>query len=32
MQWEGISEFVNVAENESFTLAAKKMDISTAQY
>ncbi|MEH6449734.1 MAG: LysR family transcriptional regulator [Oleispira sp.] len=31
MQWEGISEFVNVAENESFTLAAKKMDISTAQ-
>lgn len=31
MQWEGISEFVNVAENESFTLAAKKMTISTAQ-
>lgn len=31
MQWEGISEFVNVAENESFTLAAKKMVISTAQ-
>ncbi len=31
MQWEGISEFVYVAENESFTLAAKKMDISTAQ-
>jgi DNA-binding transcriptional LysR family regulator len=31
MQWDGISEFVYVAENESFTLAAKKMDISTAQ-
>lgn len=31
MQWEGISEFVSVAENESFTLAAKKMSISTAQ-
>ncbi len=31
MQWEGISEFVHVAENESFTLAAKKMAISTAQ-
>lgn len=31
MQWEGISEFVYVAENESFTLASKKMDISTAQ-
>jgi len=31
MQWEGISEFVYVAENESFTLAAKKMAISTAQ-
>ena len=31
MQWEGISEFVYVAENESFTLAAKKMDLSTAQ-
>ncbi|MEP1446635.1 MAG: LysR substrate-binding domain-containing protein [Paraglaciecola sp.] len=30
MQWEGISEFVYVAENESFTLAAKKMAISTA--
>ena len=31
MQWEGISEFVNVAENESFTQAAKKLSISTAQ-
>lgn len=31
MQWDGISEFVYVAENESFTLASKKMAISTAQ-
>jgi DNA-binding transcriptional LysR family regulator len=31
MQWDGISEFVYVAENESFTLASKKMVISTAQ-
>lgn len=31
MQWQGISEFVYVAENESFTQAAKKMSISTAQ-
>ena len=31
MQWEGISEFVFVAENESFTRASKKMAISTAQ-
>ncbi len=31
MQWEGISEFVFVAENESFTQASKKMAISTAQ-
>jgi DNA-binding transcriptional LysR family regulator len=31
MQWEGISEFVNVAETESFTQAAKKLAISTAQ-
>jgi len=31
MQWEGISEFVNVAETESFTQASKKMAISTAQ-
>jgi len=31
MQWEGISEFVYVAETESFTQAAKKIAISTAQ-
>jgi DNA-binding transcriptional LysR family regulator len=31
MQWEGISEFVNVAETESFTNASKKLAISTAQ-
>lgn len=31
MKWEGISEFVYVAENESFTKAAKKIAISTAQ-
>ncbi|PCI53468.1 MAG: LysR family transcriptional regulator [Gammaproteobacteria bacterium] len=31
MQWEGISEFVNVAETESFTHASKKLAISTAQ-
>ncbi len=31
MKLDGISEFVNVAENESFTLASKKMAISTAQ-
>ncbi len=31
MQWEGISEFVYVAENESFTQASKTMAISTAQ-
>ncbi|MBA6336138.1 LysR family transcriptional regulator [Colwellia sp. BRX8-7] len=31
MQWDGISEFVYVAENESFTLASKEMAISTAQ-
>ncbi len=31
MQWEGISEFVFVAESESFTQASKKMAISTAQ-
>ena len=29
--WEGIAEFVTVAETESFTLAAKKLGISTAQ-
>ncbi len=31
MKWEGISEFVYVAEYESFTQAAKQMGISTAQ-
>jgi len=31
MQWEGITEFVFVAENESFTKASKRMSISTAQ-
>ncbi len=31
MKWEGVSEFVNVAERESFTRAAKEMGISTAQ-
>jgi DNA-binding transcriptional LysR family regulator len=31
MQWDGVSEFVYVAEHESFTLASKKMAISTAQ-
>ena len=31
MQWEGISEFVQVAETESFTLASKQLAISTAQ-
>ncbi len=31
MKWEGISEFVFVAESESFTQASKKMAISTAQ-
>lgn len=31
MDWEGISEFVNVAETESFTLAAQRLQISTAK-
>lgn len=31
MKWDDISEFVYVAEYESFTQAAKKMAISTAQ-
>lgn len=31
MQWDGVSEFVYVAETESFTKASKKMSISTAQ-
>ena len=29
--WEGVTEFVSVAETESFTLAAKRLGISTAQ-
>ncbi|UTW12640.1 LysR substrate-binding domain-containing protein [Marinobacterium rhizophilum] len=29
--WEGVSEFVAVAETESFTVAAKRLGISTAQ-
>lgn len=29
--WEGVSEFVAVAETESFTAAAKRLEISTAQ-
>ncbi|WP_296243551.1 MULTISPECIES: LysR family transcriptional regulator [unclassified Psychrobacter] len=31
MRWDGISEFVYVAEYESFTRAAKELSISTAQ-
>lgn len=31
MKWDGISEFVYVAEFESFTKAAKKLALSTAQ-
>ena len=31
MRWDGISEFVYVAERESFTRAAKELGISTAQ-
>ena len=31
MRWEGISEFVSVAESESFTKGAKALGISTAQ-
>jgi DNA-binding transcriptional LysR family regulator len=31
MKWQGISEFVHVAETESFTKAANKLAISTAQ-
>ncbi len=31
MKWEGISEFVYVAEYESFTKAAKNIGLSTAQ-
>lgn len=29
--WEGVSEFVAVAETESFTAAAKRLGVSTAQ-
>lgn len=29
--WEGVSEFVAVAETDSFTQAAKRLDVSTAQ-
>ncbi len=31
MKWEGISEFVQVAESESFTRASQQLGISTAQ-
>jgi len=31
MQWEGINEFVSVAETESFTQAGQRLQISTAQ-
>lgn len=31
MKWQGINEFVEVGEMESFTLAAKKLNISIAQ-
>jgi DNA-binding transcriptional LysR family regulator len=31
MKWQGINEFVAVAENHSFSLAAKSLNISTAQ-
>lgn len=31
MKWQGINEFVCVAEEQNFTLAAKKLKISTAQ-
>ncbi len=31
MNWQGVCEFVAVAETASFTLAAKKLTISTAQ-
>ncbi|MED5468362.1 MAG: LysR family transcriptional regulator [Pseudomonadota bacterium] len=30
-RWEGVNEFVAVAETESFTRAAKRLDVSTAQ-
>ena len=31
MKWQGINEFVAVAETNSFSLAAKNINISTAQ-
>lgn len=31
MKWQGVSEFVAVAEEGSFTAAAEKLDLSTAQ-
>lgn len=31
MKWQGVSEFVAVAEEGSFTSAAQKLDVSTAQ-
>ncbi|WP_339671054.1 LysR family transcriptional regulator [Dasania marina] len=31
MIWEGVSEFVSVAESESFTQASQKLGVSTAQ-
>lgn len=31
LNWEGVCEFVAVAETDSFTLAAKRLGISTAQ-
>lgn len=31
MRWQGVSEFVAVAEEGSFTAAAEKLDLSTAQ-
>lgn len=30
-RWEGVNEFVAVAETESFTQAARRLDVSTAQ-
>lgn len=31
LSWEGVSEFVAVAETSSFTAAANRLEISTAQ-
>ena len=30
-RWEGVNEFVAVAETESFTQAARRLGVSTAQ-